>query len=125
MTEAALIAVVDDDVAVRQATSRLLRSMGYRTETFESVEHFLGANGAGWSCVITDLKMPGRSGLDLQVELKARGDHVPVILLTAFPELSVEARALAAGAFAFLAKPCREDTLADCVRNALQQSVSG
>lgn len=118
------IAIVDDDVAVREATSGLLRSLGYDTGTFGSVEHFLGSTlDSEWSCVITDLKMPGLSGLDLQAELLARRNNVPVIFMTAFPDLSIEARALAAGAHAFLTKPCRQDTLAECVRSALQRNA--
>jgi FixJ family two-component response regulator len=120
MPDLPLIAVVDDDHAVRDATSQLLRSLGYRTATFDSVDRFFASpHHADCSCVITDVKMPGRSGLDLQAELRARGQWRPVIFLTAFPDLCIEARALADGAFAFLIKPCREDVLAECVEAAI------
>jgi FixJ family two-component response regulator len=116
----ALIGVVDDDDAVRDAISQLLRSLGYRTATFGSVDCFFSSpSHADCACVITDLKMPGRSGLDLQAELRARGQNRPVIFLTAFPDLCIEARALADGAFAFLVKPCRDDVLAECVECAI------
>jgi FixJ family two-component response regulator len=124
VSETVLIAIVDDDGAVRQAHSRLLRSLGYRTETFESAEQFLANECDGrWACVISDVKMPGLSGLELQAELVARGNRTPIILVTAFPDLALEAKALQAGAHAFLAKPYREDMLAACVRSALLRAA--
>jgi FixJ family two-component response regulator len=124
LSKPSVIAIVDDDEAVRHATSRLLRSLGYRTETFASAEAFLSSPAqANWSCLITDLKMPGLSGLDLQAHLRARGNQRPVIFMTAYWDLGTEALALAGGAFAFLGKPCQETLLAGCVEAALRRDL--
>jgi FixJ family two-component response regulator len=116
------IAVIDDDESVRQATGRLLRSHGYAVATFGSAEDFLQANeDDAWLCVITDIRMPGMSGIELQARLIAAGFRTPIIFMTAFPEESTFAAALAAGAHAYLAKPWREQSLLDLVKSALER----
>ena len=77
------------------------------------------------ACLITDVQMPGMSGVDLQSHLTANGHSVPVIFVTAYPEPSVRARALNGGAFGFLGKPFSEDSLIECLDRALEHHRSG
>ena len=98
-----MITIVDDDRTVLIATSDLLKSLGYATATFASAEEFLQSGRMReTACLITDMQMPGMSGLDLQQHLVASGDTTPVIFVTAFPEESLRERALSAGAFGVL-----------------------
>ena len=82
-----MISIIDDDAFVRVATDGLVRSLGYRTTTFASAEDYLQSDRINdISCVITDVQMPGLSGVELQSVLLARGDPTPMIFITAFPE---------------------------------------
>ena len=119
MSDTPTIAVVDDDDSVREATSRLLRSHGYAVASFASGEDFLQSD-RGCACVITDIRMPGISGIELQARLIKEGRSIPVILMTAFPEERTLAQALAAGAHAYLTKPWPEQLLLDSVRSAIR-----
>jgi FixJ family two-component response regulator len=115
------ISVIDDDASVRAATNNLLRSHGYIVHTFASAEEFLQSTHLNdTSCVIADLQMPAMSGLDLLIVLRTQGYRAPFIFITAFPDESVRARALKAGAIAFLAKPFAGPTLIKCLDTALQ-----
>jgi FixJ family two-component response regulator len=101
-----VISVIDDDASVRAATNNLLRSHGYTVHTFASAEEFLrSAHLNDTSCVIADVQMPVMSGLDLLTRMRAQGYDAPFIFITAFPDESIRARALKAGAICFLAKP--------------------
>ena len=101
-----IVSIIDDDASVRTAVGSLVRSLGYVAHTFDSAESFLGSDeSARTSCVITDIQMPGMSGLDLQSRLRAAGNTVPTVFITAFPEDHLRARAEAGGAIGFLAKP--------------------
>jgi two-component system, LuxR family, response regulator FixJ len=112
--------VVDDDPAMRESLSWLLQSAGLTVETYESAEHFLsGCDPTRAGCLLLDLKLPGRSGLELQHELAARGVSLPIIFLTGYAEVPTAVRALKTGAFDFLEKPFSDETLLDCVRRAL------
>ena len=116
-----MIAIIDDDAAVREATGDLLKSIGYATITFASAEEFLGSQGRyQMSCVISDMRMPGMSGLALHQRLVAEHHDVPVILVTAFPEEGMRERALAAGVRAFLTKPFSQESLIECLGSALK-----
>jgi FixJ family two-component response regulator len=115
-----IVAVVDDDSAVRSAVAFLLRSFGYRAVTFESAEAFLRADILHQtSCVITDVKMPGMTGDELQQCLIAEGHRLPIIFMTAFPEEGLRLRVLSAGAHGFLSKPCQPQLLMNCIETAL------
>lgn len=115
------IAIVDDDEAVREATGRLIRSLGYSASTFASADQFLKSGQIGsTSCLITDLHMPGLSGVDLQDWLLARGHHIPIVFITAHPEENVKAHAMKAGAVGFLSKPVNHDHLLGCLEKALK-----
>ena len=116
-----LIAIIDDDDAVREALQQLVRSLGYSVATFGSAEAFLKSEQiTNTSCLITDLQMPGLSGLDLQDRLIAKGHRIPIVFLTGDPDESLRARALKAGAIAFLSKPCNDDHLLGSLEKALR-----
>ena len=120
MSEVPVISVIDDDPSVRVATDNLLRSLGYKVETFASAEEFLQSAGSSdASCVIADVRMPAMGGVELQARLLTRGNRVPFIFITAFPEETIRARALMAGAVCFLTKPFDRLTLIKCLDAAL------
>jgi FixJ family two-component response regulator len=115
-----VISIIDDDASVRAATNNLLRSHGYTVHTFASAEEFLGsAQLNDTSCVIADVQMPTMSGVELLLLMRTQGSRVPFIFITAFPDESVRARVLKAGAIAFLAKPFAGPTLISCLDTAL------
>jgi FixJ family two-component response regulator len=115
-----VISIIDDDASVRTATNNLVRSHGYSAHTFASAEDFLqSAYLNATSCVIADVQMPAMSGVELLILLRAQGHGMPFIFITAFPEESVRARALRAGAICFLAKPFDGPTLISCLDTAL------
>ena len=117
----AVISVIDDDASVRVATNNLLMSRGYVVHTFASAEEFLASHHLDdTSCVIADVQMAAMSGLDLLANLRARRYPVPFIFITAFPDDSVRARALKAGAICFLAKPFAAPSLIKCLDAALR-----
>jgi FixJ family two-component response regulator len=121
-----VISIIDDDASVRAATNRLVRSLGYVAFTFASADEFLRSPQLrDSSCVIADVQMPGMSGVDLQSFLRARGFRLPIIFITAFPEESVRARALDAGAVCFLTKPFDGATLIKYLEATLQSHGGG
>jgi FixJ family two-component response regulator len=117
-----MIVIVDDDDAVRGAIGGLLRSMGHQVATFATAEDFLNSKRLSeTSCLITDVQMPGMSGIDLQARLKAGGHRMPVIVISAFPDDHVRDRAIQLGACAFLRKPFDEAVLTDCLDRAISR----
>jgi FixJ family two-component response regulator len=121
-----LISVVDDDASVRAATDNLLSSHGYLVQTFASAEEFLQvARLDDLSCIVADVQMPGISGLDLLTHMRTQGYTVPFIFITAFPDDSVRARALKAGAICLLAKPFAGPVLIDSIKTALNRHRGG
>jgi FixJ family two-component response regulator len=120
-----MISIVDDDRSVREAANALIRSLGYAAATFESAEEFLESGRlCDTACLITDVQMPGMSGIDLQSHLTANGHHTPVIFVTGYPEEGTRERALDAGAFGFLSKPFSEASLIACLDRALEHHRS-
>jgi FixJ family two-component response regulator len=116
-----LIAVIDDDEPFRTALVESLYSLGYRARGFASAEEFFAASGeSSCDCVITDVHMPGMSGLDLQRLLVTRDWRVPVIMITARGEPGLEAKAVASGAVCLLRKPFGADALIGCLEKALE-----
>jgi FixJ family two-component response regulator len=108
-----LIAIVEDDDAVRQALASLMRSLGYNVAGYASAESFLDATEMRMPyALITDLQLPGMSGTDLQREIAARGCCVPTIVMTAFPSEQTQNLALRQGALAYITKPTDGDTIA-------------
>jgi FixJ family two-component response regulator len=115
-----IISIVDDDASVRAATARLLSSLGFSAHAFASAKEFLlSPRLADTSCLITDVEMPGMTGVELQEHLIAHGNSTPMIFITAFPEDRVRERAIRAGAVDFLTKPFDESRLLECVERAL------
>jgi FixJ family two-component response regulator len=121
-----VISIIEDDASVRVATDNLLRSLGYIVHTFASAEEFLrSAHFNDTSCVIADVQMPAMSGVDLQALLLTQGHRVPFVFITAFPEETIRARALKAGAICFLTKPFERATLIKCLDTALERRGDG
>src|SRR5687768_13523219 len=107
-----LIAIVDDDDALRTSLDDLLQSVGFRTQEFRSAEAFLSSNQArDTACLILDVRMPGMNGLELQRQIVVANWHIPIIFITAHADDDARARALEAGAVDFLYKPFREEEL--------------
>ena len=120
VSKAQIVSIVDDDASVRVAMESLVRSHGLVAFVFESAEDFLRSPRVDDSaCLVTDVQMPGMSGLDLQDRLIAQGSRVPIIFITAFPEQTIRSRAEAGGALACLEKPFRGGTIIELVRQAL------
>jgi FixJ family two-component response regulator len=118
------IAVVDDDEAVREATTDLLRARGFIAKAFPSAEDFLRSTRIRiTSCLIADVRMPGMGGLELYGRLIALGTPIPTILITAYPDEEVRTRALNAGITGYLTKPFSEKELMDCIDLTLKHSV--
>ena len=118
-----LIAIVDDDKAVRDALQRMLKSHGFAAEVFASAEQFLsGRQPDSASCLILDVRMPGMTGMALHDYLIAAGCRIPTILITACPTRGERRRAIAGGVASYLAKPLSEDVLLDTIREALENS---
>ncbi len=121
MAKKHLISIVDDDESVREAAKGLMRSLGFAAETFGSAEDFLKSNHLHRvSCLIADVQMPGMTGLDLHTHLAASGKPLPTVLITAYPDDRVRARALKAGVICYLAKPFAEKDLLTCIGLALE-----
>jgi FixJ family two-component response regulator len=121
-----VISIIDDDASIRVATQSLVRSLGFAVCTFASAADFLQSPCVNdTSCVISDVQMPGMSGVELQSLLIAQGHRVPIIFITAFHEESVRARAMKAGAIGFLNKPFSGQTLIECLDTALQRTEGG
>jgi FixJ family two-component response regulator len=118
-----VIAIVDDDDDVRLAIQSLLRSLGHHVLAFGSAEEFLHSEKLKeTTCLITDVQMPGMSGIELQARLKTNGHRIPVIVITAFPDERVRERAMQLGALSFLSKPLDAAVLADCLDRALHSN---
>src|SRR5678815_3065653 len=123
MPEGPLIAVVDDDKSIRNATQDLLKAAGFSTATFEDAESFLGSTSrASASCVVADMRMRGMTGVKLYQELGASGHAIPTVIITAHPEELALAGAREAGITCCLIKPFTPDELLECVHEALAKS---
>jgi FixJ family two-component response regulator len=114
------VLVVDDDPAVRESLGRLLRSVGLDARLFASVPDLLKSERPnGPSCLVVDVKMPERSGLDFQRELAAADVQIPIIFITAHGDVPMSVQAMKRGAVEFLTKPCRDDDLVDAINLGL------
>lgn len=115
-----LISIIDDDDSLRTALVGLVRSLGYRASGFTNAEDFLAGDGATTSAaIVTDIQMPGLSGIELKERLNANGHGAPVIMITARSEPGLEERALASGALCVLKKPFAAEALIRCLERAL------
>ena len=123
MTRDACVYVVDDDASVRKATARLLRSVGFKVTTFESADAFLEYPTSDVpACLILDLEMPGRGGIDLQVELTHREIELPIVFMTGHGDIPTTVTALKQGAVDFLPKPVDDQRLIEVVQQAIESS---
>ena len=121
LQDAPIISIIDDDESMRCAIKSLVTSLGLDAYTFASAEAFLQSPHLDdTSCLITDLQMPGLSGVELQKSLLAQGRRIPIIFMTAFPEERMRARAIEAGALGFLSKPFDSQTLINLIDKAVE-----
>lgn len=120
-----LIAIVDDDESIRVSMTSFMRAFGFTASSFASAEEYLQSPELGeTACLISDVQMPGISGLELQSRLASENRQMPIIFITAFPDPRIQERAIAGGAIGFLTKPFDGQTLIDCVDRALNRSNS-
>jgi len=114
------VLVIDDDPAFRDSVTRLLRTVGLPAREFSSVPEFLKADPPeGPTCLVLDVRMPGRSGLELQRDLAAANRQVPIIFITAHADVPMTVQAMKGGAMEFLTKPFRDQDLLDAVEAGL------
>jgi len=114
--------VLDDDISIRDKLKTLLRSVGLNVEFFNSPFDFLlGTRPDAPSCLVLDVRLPGKSGLDLQHELAEKNIPIPMIFLTAHGDIPMTVRAMKAGAVEFLTKPFRDQDLLDAIQLALER----
>lgn len=118
--------VVDDDLSLRKALSRLLKSEGYGVETFSSAQEFLQAEPRceGPACLVLDVKMPGLNGLDLQEELRKREYAIPIVFITGHGDIPMGVKAMKKGAIEFLTKPFDDEVLLGAVEEALKKDMA-
>jgi FixJ family two-component response regulator len=119
--KAKMVAIVDDDDLMRTALQGLLKSAGLPAQSFASAEEFLrSGHQHDAACLITDIRMPGASGLELQAQLNADHNRIPTIFITAHGDAKMRMQAMRAGAVEFLAKPFDDEILLGSVRAAME-----
>ncbi len=117
-----IIYIVDDDADVREGLQSLFQSVGLRSEVFVSIEAFLQRKPVDVvSCLVLDVRLPGRSGLDFQAEIAKEPIRAPIVFVTGYGDVPMSVKAMKAGAVEFLTKPVREQDLLDAVRVALDR----
>lgn len=114
-----IIALIDDDAAVLDSLRMVLANRGMRAECFSSAEAFLARTDASLDCIVSDVRMSGLSGLDLQNELRTRAVGTPLILITGHGDIAMAVRAIKAGAFEFIEKPFDNEVLLDAIDRAI------
>ena len=120
MTEQPTIIIVDDDPGIREALGSLIRSVGVQAKALASVPEFLNEGRPdGPTCLVLDVRLPGRSGLDFQRELSAANIHVPIIFITGHGDIPMSVQAIKGGAIEFLTKPFRDQDLLDAIQLGL------
>ena len=121
MPKAPLISIVEDDEFFRESMRELVRSLGYTVEDFPSAANFLASRRHDeTACLITDIHMPAMTGRELYTRLIELGHKIPTILVTAYPDEAIRARALKDGIVCYLLKPFDDNDLMDCVRKAVE-----
>jgi FixJ family two-component response regulator len=120
MSRRPLVAVVDDDISVRESVPHLLQQVGFAVQSFASAEAFLTADVAdATDCLVLDVGLPGMSGPELQQDLVRRGKRVPIVFITANGDTSLQSRFVSCGAVACLFKPFNDTALIEAVEAAL------
>lgn len=118
-----IVFVVDDDISVRESLELLIRSEGWKPETFASAQEFLARPRAlGPSCLVLDVSLPGLNGLELQKRVAIERTDVPIIFITGHGNVPISVQAMKAGAVEFLTKPFSDDVLLSAIRNAIERS---
>jgi FixJ family two-component response regulator len=118
-----VVFVVDDDISVRESLELLIRSEGWRPQTFSSAQHFLSHTRTPVpSCLVLDISMPGLNGLELQKRVAAEHPDVPIIFITGHGDVPKTVQAMKAGAVEFLTKPFKDDVLLGAIGQALERS---
>src|SRR5262249_33527557 len=121
-----VISIVDDDASIRSAMVDLVASHGFEVHSFDSADEFLSsAHRQETSCIVSDIQMPGTSGIELKNHLISQNDHTPIIFVTAFPQPVIRKQAFDAGAICFLPKPFDGATLMGCISEALSGGRGG
>jgi FixJ family two-component response regulator len=124
-TEGPIVFVVDDDPSMRPAMESLIRSIGLRVKSFASAHDFLHYERPDApACLVLDVRLPGLSGLDLQKELTAAGNPIPIIFITGHGDIPMSVQAMKSGAIDFLPKPFRDQQLLDAIQSALQKDAT-
>lgn len=122
---APLVFVVDDDASVRKSLVRLIKAAGYEAEAFGSVGDFLARHPYdGPCCLVLDVRMPGRTGLDLQEALRAAGQRLSIVFITGYRDVPVSVKAMKGGAVDFLTKPVDEGTLLGAIEQAVARTLA-
>ncbi|KRB60031.1 two-component system response regulator [Rhizobium sp. Root708] len=117
-----VVFIVDDDLSMREALTDLFRSMRFDAEAFESATAFMEtANFNRPGCILLDVRLPGVSGLDFQVQLERIGSRMPIIFMTGFGDIPMSVRAMKAGAVDFLTKPFKDQDILDAVSTAMER----
>jgi len=115
-----IVFIIDDDPLYRISSERLVRSVGFSVQSFESARDFLNSRRPNVpSCLVLDVRLPGLSGLDLQRALVEAGVHIPIIFVTGYGDIPMSVQAMKAGAVEFLTKPFRDQALLDAIRQAI------
>ena len=115
-----VVFIIDDDPLYRASAERLIRSVGFNVQGFDSARDFLSSRRPDVpSCLVLDVRLPGLSGLDLQRELAEAGVHIPIIFVTGHGDIPMSVQAMKAGAVEFLTKPFRDQVLLDAIRQAI------
>jgi FixJ family two-component response regulator len=123
--EEPIVFAVDDDPSMREALTRLFRSIGMRAQIFASAQDFLGFKRPDApACLVLDVRLPGLSGLDLQRELAAADCTIPIIFITGHGDIPMSVEAMKAGAVEFLTKPFRDQALLDAIHRAIRQDIA-
>ena len=123
MPKSKLISIVEDDEPFRESMRKLMTALGYTVEVFGSAKEFLASPLViGTACLVSDVQMPGMSGVELHKELVKTGHPIPTILVTAYPDEVTRKRALGDGVVCYLAKPVDDEHLERCLRSALDTS---
>ena len=121
MAKRTLISVVEDDEPFRESMKKLMRVLGYTVEAFPSAADFLASPLiSATACLVTDVQMPGMTGLELHRHLVDAGHRIPTILVTAYPDEITRDRALKAGVVCYVSKPVDDEHLERCLRSALE-----
>ena len=120
--DASTVFVIDDDPSIRRSIQGLLKSVGLRSEAFNSAQEFMARRDAhGPSCLVLDVRLPGLSGIDFQRQLADAGTQIPIIFITAHGDIPMSVKAMKSGAVEFLTKPFHDQDLLDAIQQALER----